>query len=61
MENNQTKDGYITIPKALQQFMGGQEVIKPQQRKPLNLSDDFTDIQNRIKQQTYKSFGDYEK
>lgn len=61
MENNQTKDGYITIPKALQQFMDGQEVIKPQQRKPLNLSDDFTDIQNRIKRQTYKSFGDYEK
>ncbi len=28
LENNQNKDGTIAIPKALQPFMGGQEVIK---------------------------------
>jgi seryl-tRNA synthetase len=28
LENNQNKDGSISIPKPLQAFMGGQEVIK---------------------------------
>lgn len=59
MENHQTKDGYINIPRVLQPFMGGQDVIKPQTRKKIDISDDFEDIKSRIKQDCYKSFKDY--
>jgi seryl-tRNA synthetase len=59
MENAQTKEGFIMIPNSLQNFMGGQDIIKPRERKPFELADNFEDIKGRIKQGTYSSFKDY--
>ncbi len=61
MENNQTRDGNIKIPLALQPFMGGQEVIYPHKRKKVQIEDSFDDLRERIQIQNYNSFKEHMK
>ncbi|MBE6460624.1 MAG: serine--tRNA ligase [Alphaproteobacteria bacterium] len=61
MENHQTKDGYIRIPKALQPYMGGQDVIIPHTRNKVRIENTFDDLRERIKMQKYTSFKEHMK
>lgn len=61
MENNQTREGHIRIPKALQPFMGNQDVIVPHKRNSVHIEDSFDDLRERIQLQKYKSFKEYMK
>lgn len=61
MENNQTREGHIRIPKALQPFMGNQDVIVPHKRNSVHIEDSFDDLRERIQLQKYRSFKEYMK
>ncbi|MDR2268043.1 MAG: serine--tRNA ligase [Holosporaceae bacterium] len=59
MENNQTKDGFIRIPKVLQPYMNGQEEIRPPQKSVANVKRlDLSYLNNRTSSSSYTSIAD---
>ena len=57
IENNQTKEGYVKIPKALQKYMNGQTEIRPVQHKDVERID-VSYIKDRLNGLQYESIGD---
>ncbi|MDR2682206.1 MAG: serine--tRNA ligase [Holosporaceae bacterium] len=58
MENNQTAEGFIKIPKVLQKYMDGQEEIRPQKKTHPMQKNDFSEMESRIKKSNYTSIAD---
>ena len=57
IENNQTKEGYIKIPKVLQKYMNGQTEIRPAQHKDVERVD-VSYLKDRLDGLQYESIGD---
>lgn len=57
IENNQTKEGFIKIPKALQPYMGGREEIRPVSKKEIPMPD-VSDLANRVADFNYVRIAD---
>ncbi|MDR3151393.1 MAG: serine--tRNA ligase, partial [Holosporaceae bacterium] len=59
MENNQTKEGFIRIPKVLRPYMNGQEEIRPPQKSAAGIEKlDLSYLSNRIQSSSYVSIAD---
>ena len=57
MENNQTAEGYIKIPKVLQKYMGGQTEIRPMKQADVKRID-VSDLRARLDGLKYESIAD---
>ncbi|GHT99214.1 serine--tRNA ligase [Alphaproteobacteria bacterium] len=58
MENNQTKEGFISIPPVLQRYMNGQEEIRPRPKTCQPPKMDLSAFGDRIKNSEYISISD---
>ncbi|MDR3179786.1 MAG: serine--tRNA ligase [Holosporaceae bacterium] len=58
MENNQTSEGFIKIPKILQKYMNGQEEIRPRRQSPQIHKIDCSEMENRAENVNYISISD---
>ncbi|MDR2794302.1 MAG: serine--tRNA ligase [Holosporaceae bacterium] len=58
MENNQTSEGFIKIPKILQKYMNGQEEICPHKQSRQIQKINYLEMENRIKNTNYVSISD---
>ncbi|MDR1362176.1 MAG: serine--tRNA ligase [Holosporaceae bacterium] len=59
MENNQTREGFIRIPKVLQRYMDGQEEIRPPQRSASIERPDVSYLKDRVPSASYVSIADH--